>query len=100
MSNKKLLINKFTMRDYGICDKDIAFIQYKAKGYRRINCDDKQVISPRGHILSMPHFDLDEMIEAQKNIIETIRVDAVPRNKQVLGLLEGMRVRILEKDKK
>ena len=92
-----MLVNKFIMQDCGISDKDILFIRQKAIVYKSVKCFDKHVLSPRNHILSIVHFDLLVMIEAQKEVIKTIRADAVPRNKEVLGLLEKMRDELILK---
>ena len=92
----KLIVNRVSMQNAGIAENNIQFIQKKAHEYKGVYVFDKMHTSKRGYLASAPHFDLNDMIEAQKVFIGKIRYDAVPRNEEILKMLEDMRDGILQ----
>jgi len=96
LGGDEMIVNRKIMQDAGISEKDIQFIQMKTRGFKDVKVFDRMNTSNRGYIASSPHFDLLEMIEAQKVFITKVRSIAVARNKEVLKILEKMRDEILQ----
>ena len=86
-----MTINRHIMREFGINEYDITFIQKKSNDFQSVKVFDKMTRDKLNRIASAPHFDLIEMIEAQKVFISTLRSDRVKRNKELLKVLENMR---------
>jgi len=94
MSN---IVNRYTMRKHGVTELDIVMLQKKSMQFDSVTVFDKMVTTDRGYLSATPHFNLDEMIEAQKVFIAEVRASSVARNKELLKVLEDMREEIMSK---
>lgn len=94
-SDNKLIVNRYMMKRYGVSKDNITFIQKKSLQLAGVYPFDKMIRDEKNRISAIRHFDINKMIEAQKLFTSEVRSMNVARNKQILTILEDIRIKLL-----
>ena len=92
-----MILNRYILRDYIDNERIILRILAKATNFRITK--DKMTRDIRNHLVSAPHFDINDWIEKQSKWTDNVRADWVVSNKNLLNLVEDIRDKSAEYSK-
>jgi len=90
-----MTVNRLILMDHSVSDLDSSALIKKANQYKGVKIFDKMCTSVRGHLIAMPHFNINEMINSQKIFNGIVRAINLPRNIEYLKMLERVRDRLI-----
>ena len=86
-----MIVNKYTLRDKNICEKDIQRLFNKARKLLKQDNYFDAMVTTNGKILSVTHFNANVLLDELIEYIKTLRSDAIALNKRLIKILRDIK---------
>jgi len=94
-----LILNIYILRENKVKEKDIISIYRKIYNSFNVNSFCKMVTNDKGYIVSVSHFEVDDLIKEIKEFLKECRSCFVKRNEKLLDILEKVKIKIISDNK-